>query len=137
MNVSVGLKGVNCKFQTLLTLPKLEYLEVDAPMISSYLSDLPAEIMNLSELRIKYDPCYFDLSIFSNLLKKIPKLKVLELGTGTVGSVSVPPDDSHFKFKLVCSVIKEAVISQGKDLVIKRLGAADYHCRLVKNTRHV
>lgn len=99
-------------FCTLLTLPRLEILDVFLTDFHS--SDLP-EISNLTELAIKIDYAKMNITNFIKALEKMPKLKVLEIETNE-------KDSDYLEsciLQLICEVTFVAV-SQAKDILVTK-----------------
>lgn len=108
------------ELQTLLTLPSLKSLDIALVSIPHSV-DLPKTI-NLSHLRMELNYPRFNVESICSALKKMPKLKILELRVDVNFH-----SNSHFNLDrdddmlhLVCKVLV-AEASQAKLIVVKQM----------------
>lgn len=114
---SVGTRISESELRTLLTLPKLESLDVET-VSSFHTMELP-EPLNLSQLRMKYDFVFLNVENFCEALKKMPKLENLEMNVDVEAFLEYyQVFDGDEIFELVCEILC-VVASQKKDVVVK------------------
>lgn len=102
----------------LLTLPNLENLDVAS--VASFQSLEIPELMNLTKLTVTYNCAKFDIKSFCNVLKKMPKLKVLGLRIDPESLLDHPDFVTHdHTLNLVCEI---AIVtsSQNKHIFINQ-----------------
>lgn len=100
------------QLRILLTLSQLESLDIK--MLKSFYPIEMPEMMNLSKFKLEYDFEFFDIASFCQALKKMPKLKDLE-----VNDVSSKYEfhTNDISLKLVQQIVSMAA-SQNKDILI-------------------
>lgn len=91
---------------SLLSLPHLDQLYLLD--VLKFRSIELSKMSNLTKLSMVYERATFDITIFCNFLRKMPKLKLLQL--------LARPYNEQFEFELVCQVI--VAVSRNKDVLV-------------------
>lgn len=111
----------------LLTLPHLESLDVET--VSSFPSVELPELKNLSRLKVTYDLQNCIVASFCDALKKMPKLKDLEMTITEARYIKSGSQSSKSAvLELVCKVAIEAA-SQNKEIVVWENKSYDVVCK--------
>lgn len=105
------------QLRILLTLPQLESLEIK--LMSSFQRIEMPEMENLSKLKLEYEHMSFNIASFCQVLKKMPKLKDLEVKINRYAAVTKfgPYATNSEPLKLVNQIVSMAA-SQNKDIMI-------------------